>query len=80
MKVFPITKKNEFKQTVAVLDSIELRILIAEAIAKKLNIDLEDKKNSFYYTNTEILKSLISDEIEEIGVAIHFIERIDGHV
>ncbi|KCX14469.1 MAG: hypothetical protein DI627_01485 [Acinetobacter sp.] len=80
MKVFPITKKNEFKQTVAILDSIELRILIAEAIAKKLNIDLEDKKNSFYYTNTEILKSLISDEIEEIGVAIHFIERIDGHV
>ncbi len=80
MKVFPITKKNEFKQTVAVLDSIELRILIAEAIANKLNIDLEDKKNSFYYTNTEILKSLISDEIEEIGVAIHFIERIDGHV
>lgn len=44
MKVFPITKKNEFKQTVAILDSIELRILIAEAIAKKLNIDLEDKR------------------------------------
>lgn len=80
MRVFPIIKKNEFKQTVAVLDSIELSRLVAEAIAKKLNIDLEDKKNSFYYTNTEILKSLISDEFQDIAVAIHFIERIDGHV
>lgn len=80
MKIFPITKRNEFKQTVVVLDSIELNRLIAETIADKLKIDLADKKNRFYFTNTANLNNLISDEIQEHAIAIHFIERIDGHV
>ncbi|KAF1024412.1 MAG: hypothetical protein GAK29_02572 [Acinetobacter bereziniae] len=79
MKVFPIIKRNQFKQTIVVMDSTELNRLIGEAIAEKLGIDLESKKNSFYYTNTAELKSLISDEFQEHAIGIHFIERIDGH-
>ena len=77
MRVFPINKRDEFKQTIAVLDSLELRSLIAEAIAEKLGIDLKDEKNSFYYTNLENLKHLISPEFEANAVAIHFIEKKD---
>lgn len=79
MKIFPITKRDEFKQTIAVLDSIELRQVIAEAIAEKLGIDLKDQKNSFYYTNLEHLKHLITCEFEEFAVGIHFIEKIDNN-
>ena len=79
MKVFPITKHDEFKQTIAVLDSLELRRLIAEAIAEKLGIDLKDEKNSFYYTNLENLQHLSSTEFEAHAVAIHFIEKKDGN-
>lgn len=79
MKIFPITKRDEFKQTIAVLDSYELRRLIAEAIAEKLGIDLNNKKNSFYYTNLENLQNLISVEFKEHAVGIHFIERIDDY-
>lgn len=79
MKVFPITKRNEFKQTIVVIDSTELNRFIAEVIAEKLGIDLDNKKNSFYYTNTAKLKSLISDEFQEHAIGIHFIERINGH-
>ncbi|MBF9261021.1 hypothetical protein I0P11_07690 [Acinetobacter baumannii] len=75
MKVFPITKHDEFKQTIVVVDSLELRRLIAEAIAEKLCIDLEDEKNSFYYTNLENLQHLSSTEFEAHAVAIHFIEK-----
>lgn len=80
MKIIPITKRNEFKQTIVFLDSLELRSLIAEAIAEKLGVDLKDEKNSFYYTNLENLEHLTSLEYEALAVAIHFIERIDGHV
>lgn len=79
MKIFPITKRDEFKQTIAVLDSIELRQVIAEAIAEKLGIDLKDQKNSFYYTNLEHLKHLITCEFEAFAVGIHFIEKIDNN-
>ena len=79
MKIFPITKRDEFKQTIAVLDSIELRQVIAEAIAEKLGIDLKDQKNSFYYTNLEHLKHLVTCEFESFAVGIHFIEKIDNN-
>lgn len=79
MRIFPINKRDEFKQTVAVLDSLELRSLIAEAIAEKLGIDLKDEKNSFYYTNLENLKHLTSLEFDAHAVAIHFIEKKDGN-
>ena len=45
MKIFLINKKDEFKHTVAVFDSYELRKVIAESIAEKLGIDLNDEKN-----------------------------------
>lgn len=80
MKIIPITKRNEFKQSIVVLDSLELRSLIAKAIAEKLGVDLKDEKNSFYYTNLANLEHLTSLEFEALAVAIHFIERIDGHV
>jgi|GEM_PF-3450583 hypothetical protein len=80
MKVFSITKRDEFKQTIAVLDSIELRRLIAEAIAEKLGVDLQDEKNSFYFTNTENLQHLTSCKFEATAMAIHFIEQSSGHV
>lgn len=79
MKVFPITKRDEFKQTIVVLDSLELRRLIAEAIAIKIGIDINHEKNSFYYTNLENLKHLTSSEFEANIVAIHFIENIDNN-
>ena len=80
MKVFPITKRDEFKQTIVVLDSLELRRLIAEAIAEKLGVDLQDKKNTFYYTSLENLQHLTSSEFEANTVAIHFIEQTSDHV
>lgn len=80
MKVFPITKRNEFKQIIVVLDSLELRQLIAEAIAAKQGINLEDEKNSFYYTNLENFQHLTSTEFEANVVAIHFIEKVDKNV
>ncbi|HCK29810.1 MAG TPA: hypothetical protein DHW29_06210 [Acinetobacter ursingii] len=76
MKVFPIVKKNEFKQTIAILDTFELRDLIAEAIAEKLGIDLKDEKNTFYYTNVEKFKHLIAGEYKVCSVAVHFIEKV----
>ena len=79
MKIFLLNKKDEFKHTVAVFDSYELRIVIAESIAEKLGIDLNDEKNSFHYTNIENLKHLYTCEFEAIAVAIHFIEKTDSH-
>lgn len=77
MNVFSMTKRNEFKQTIAVLDSLELRQLIAEAIAERLGIDLQDEKNSFYYTNIEQFQHLITGEYKVVSVAVHFIEKVD---
>ena len=79
MRTFNITKKGEFKQTIAVLDSAELSRLIADAISEKLGIDINNEKNSFYYTNLEHLKHLITCEFEEFAVGIHFIEKIDNN-
>ena len=75
MRIFPITKRNEFKQTIAILDTFELRTLIAEAIAERLGVDLQDEKNSFYYTSLENLQHLSSTQFEAHAVAIHFIEK-----
>ena len=79
MRIFPITKRNEFKQTIAILDTFELRTLIAEAIAERLGIDLQDEKNSFYYTNIEQFQHLITGEYKTASVAVHFIEKIDNN-
>ncbi|MFX6496376.1 hypothetical protein ABTG19_04850 [Acinetobacter baumannii] len=79
MKVFPITKRNEFKQTIIILDTFELRTLIAEAISERLGIDLQDEKNSFYYSNIEQFQHLITCEYELASVVIHFIEKFDNN-
>lgn len=77
MKTFEITKIGEYKQTIAVLDTCQLRDLLKEAIAKKLGIDLQDEKNSFYYTsNIAKIEHLISGEYDTAALAIHFIERV----
>ncbi len=76
MNVFPITKNDEFKQTAVVMDSFELRGLIAEAIADKLGIDLNDENNSYLYTNFENFKHLVTGDFEAVAVAIHFIEKV----
>ena len=47
MKIFLINKKDEFKHTVAVFNSYELRKVIAESIAEKLGIDLNDDMRCF---------------------------------
>lgn len=79
MRIFPITKRNEFKQTIAILDTFELRTLIAEAIAERLGVDLQDEKNSFYYTNIEKFQHLITCEYKTAAIAVHFIEKIDNN-
>lgn len=79
MRTFNITKKGEFKQTIAVLDSAELSRLIADAISEKLGIDINNEKNSFYYSNLMNFQHLISGELKDHAVGIHFIEKIDSH-
>ncbi|MGQ0883249.1 hypothetical protein ACT44V_02560 [Acinetobacter baumannii] len=78
MNVFPITLNDEIKQTAVVMDSLELRRIIAEAIAGKLGIDINNENNSFLYTNFENFKHLVTGDYEAIAVAIHFIEKVDS--
>ncbi|ENT3300295.1 hypothetical protein KWF02_11510 [Acinetobacter baumannii] len=79
MKVFNINRPD-FKHKIAVvLDSVELRMLVAEVIANKLGIDLKDEKNSYYFTNTENLSSITSTEFESVAIAVHFIQRNSNH-
>lgn len=76
MRIFEINKNAEFKQTVAVLDNFQLHGLLKEAIAEKLGIDLQDEKNSCFYTNTAKIEHLITGEYDSVALAIHFIEKV----
>ena len=76
MRIFEINKKAEFKQTVAVLDTFQLRELLRDVIAEKLGINLQDEKNSFFYTSTTNIEHLISGEYDIAALAIHFIEKV----
>lgn len=74
MRIFPF-KRSEGKQTVVVLNSEEFSQMIAEAIATKLGIDLENENISFYFSNDAHHYTLASGKSKDYGCAINFLER-----
>ena len=74
MRIFPF-KRPEGKQTVVVLNSEEFSQMIAEAIATKLGIDLENENISFYFSNDAHHYTLALEKSKDYGCAINFLER-----